>query len=175
MIMGMPLRGDPTQKPGNFSFNCEYDMKACKISFEQQLPRYKHFFVDPPRTDLDKTPVGHQDTVYGPTLSIVEGLEPRGLPNTLKQALVGTVRNGSLGPTVKGAEYWAIDCCFKAGGKSLLWDQMAALFLIHPEVFKQVGGATGHFEPAISPDDVRGLWTQATNKALEYVNTGTLE
>lgn len=170
VIMGMPLRGDPTQKAGNFSFNCEYDMKACEIAFEQQLPGLNHFFVDPPRTDLDKTPVGHQETVFGPTLSMVEALEPRGLPNTLKQALVGTVRDGSLGPSVKGADYWAIDCCFKAGGKSLLWDQMAALFLVHPEVFSQVGGVAGHFEPTVSPDEVRALWTKATNKAVEYAS-----
>lgn len=170
VIMGMPLRGDPTQKPGNFSFNCEYDMNACKIAFEQQLPGLTHFFVDPPRTDLDKTPVGHQEKVYGPTLAMVEGLEPRGLPNALKQALVGIVRDGSLGPSVKGADYWAIDCCFKAGGKSLLWDQMAALFLVHPEAFNQVGGPEGHFEPTISADDVRALWTKATNKAVDYVD-----
>ena len=168
VVMGMPLRGDPTQKPGNFSFNCEYDMKACETAFNEQLPGLTYFFVGPVRTKLDTTPVGHQDTVYGPTYGMVDALEPRGLPNALKQALVGIVRNGSLGTVVEGEDYWAIDCCFKAGGKSLLWDQSAALFLVHPEAFKNVGGSGGHYEPSVSPDDFRALWTRATNAAVTY-------
>lgn len=169
VIMGMPLRGDPTQKPGNFSFNCEYDMKACETAFDKQLPELTFFFVEPKRTELDASPVGHQETVYGPTFGMVEALEPRGLPNTLKQALVGTVRNGSLGTAVEGEDYWAIDCCFKAGGKSLLWDQSAALFLVHPGAFTKVGGSGGHYEPAISPDEFRALWTSSTNAAVTYL------
>lgn len=169
VIMGMPLRGDPTQRPGNFSFNCEYDMKSCETAFDEQLPEFAYFFVDPTRTEFDTEPVGHQATVYGPTLSMVNALEPRGLPNGLKQALVGIVRNGSLGAAVEGEDYWAIDCCFRAGGKSLLWDQSAALFLVHPEAFDNVGGPGGHYEPALSPDDFRALWTDSTNAAVAYV------
>lgn len=169
VIMGMPLRGDTTQRPGNFSFNCEYDMKACETAFDRQLPGLAYFYIDPPRGELDKDPVGHQDTVYGPTLQMVTALEDRGLPNALKQALVGTVRNGSLGEAVKGADYWAIDCCFRAGGKSLLWDQTAAMFLLHSDVFARFGGAGGHYEPTLPPDAFRLLWTNATNKALTYV------
>lgn len=172
VIMGMPLRGDPTQRPGNFSFNCEYDMKACETVFAGQLPGLAHFYVDPPRGAFDKDPVGHQDKVYGPTLQMVQGLEDRGLPNTLKQALVGTVRNGSLGEAVKGADYWAIDCCFRAGGKSLLWDQTAALFLLHSDVFSKVGG---HYEPNLQPEALRLLWTNATNQALSYVEAPSPE
>jgi hypothetical protein len=172
VIMGMPMRGDPTQRPGNFSFNCEYDMKACQTAFDGQLPGLRHFFVDPPRTDFDKDPVGHQATVYGPTLAMVEGLSSRGLPNALKQALLGTVRDGSLGPAVKGADYWAIDCCFRAGGKSLLWDQSAALFLVHPDAFEQVGG---HLEPKLPAEDFRRLWTESTNAATRYVETPGLK
>ena len=172
VIMGMPLRGDPTQRPGNFSFNCEYDMAACKTAFDGQLPGLGHFFVDPPRTDFDKDPVGHQETVFGPTQAMVEGLDSRGLPNALKQALLGTVRDGSLGPAVKGADYWAIDCCFRAGGKSLLWDQSAALFLVHPDAFTQVGG---HHEPKLSAEDFRRLWTVSTNAATRYVGSPGLK
>lgn len=168
VIMGMPLRGDPTQRPGNFSFNCEYDMRACETAFNKQLPGLTYFYVDPTRTDLDAAPVGHQETVYGPTYGMVDALDSRGLPNTLKQALVGIVRNGSLGAAVEGEDYWAIDCCFKAGGKSLLWDQSAALFLVHPEAFRNVGGADGHYEPSVSPDDFRALWTRSTNAAVTY-------
>ncbi len=169
VIMGMPLRGDPTQRPGNVSFNCEYDMKSCETAFNRQLPELNYHYVDPPRSDLDKTPVGRQDAVFGPTLSMVEALENRGLPFALKQALLGTVRDGSLGPAVKGADYWAIDCCFRAGGKSLLWDQTAALFLVHPEAFTMIGGSGGHHEPKVTPDALRALWTSATNKAAAYV------
>lgn len=169
VVMGMPLHGDPTQRPGNFSFNCEYDMKACETAFEDQLRELSYFFVDPTRTEFDTAPVGRQATVYGPTLAMVNALEPRGLPNGLKQALVGVVRDGSLGAAVEGEDYWAIDCCFRAGGKSLLWDQSAALFLVHPEAFENVGGPGGHYEPAVSPDDLRALWTSATNAAVTYV------
>lgn len=168
VIMGMPMRGDPTQRPGHFSFNCEYDMKACESAFNNQLPGLSYFFVGPTRTKLDTTPVGHQDTVYGPTYEMVDALEPRGLPNALKQALIGVVRNGSLGAAVEGKDYWAIDCCFRAGGKSLLWDQSAALFLVHPDAFMNVGGSGGHYEPSVSPDDLRKLWTRLTNAAVTY-------
>lgn len=166
VIMGMPLRGDPTQRPGNFSFNCEYDMNACQMAFDGQLPGLSHFFVEPPRTAFDKEPLGHQGTVYGPTLGMVEGLESRGLPNTLKQALLGVVRDGSLGAAVKGADYWAIDCCFRAGGKSLMWDQSAALFLVHPDDFTKVGH---HYEAKLSAEELRRLWTRSTNDASHFV------
>lgn len=169
VIMGKPLRGDTSQKPGNFSFNCEYDMKACKKAFDKRLPGLNYFFVDVPRTKLDEDPVGHQDVVYGPTAKMVEALVGRGLPNTLKQALVGTVRDGPLGAAVKGEDYWAIDCCFVAGGKSLLWDQTAALFLLHADLFRKVGGPGGHYEPQVTPEELRTLWTKATNKAVTYV------
>lgn len=168
VIMGMPLRGDPTQSPGNFSFNCEYDMMSCETAFNNRLPKFAYFFVEPKRTKLDYSPAGHQDTVYGPTLAMVDALEPYGLPNSLKQALVGIVRNGSLGAAVEGEEYWAIDCCFKAGGESLLWDQSAALFLVRPDVFEKVGGSRGHYETVLSADDFRTLWTEYTNAAVRY-------
>ncbi len=170
VIMGKPLRGDTSQKPGNFSFNCEYDMKACETAFDKQLPGLSYFYVDVPRTKLDDKPLGRQDVVYGPTLPMVEGLASRGLPNTLKQALVGTVRDGPLGAAVKGADYWAIDCCFVAGGKSLLWDQTAALFLLHADLFKKVGGPGGHYEPKVTPEELRKMWTRDTNKAVTYVD-----
>jgi hypothetical protein len=92
----------------------------------------------------------------------------------LKQALLGTVRDGSLGAAVDGADYWAIDCCFRAGGKSLLWDQSAALFLLHPDVYRKVGGAGGHYEPTVTPAGLRTLWTNATNKSVDYVESPSL-
>ena len=175
VIMGKPLRGDTSQEPGNYSFNCEYDMAACELAFTKQLPRLKYFYVDSPRTALDSNPVGNQEFVYGPTRAMVQALEPRGLPYALKQALLGTVRDGSLGAAVDGADYWAIDCCFRAGGKSLMWDQMAALFLLYPEVFMKVGGAGGHYEPTVTPSSLRQMWTDATNKSVNYVGSPSLK
>lgn len=169
VIMGKPLRGDTSQEPGHYSFNCEYDMASCRLAFNRQLPGLRYFFVDVPRTNLDENPVGQQAFVYGPTRSMVEALEPRGLPFALKQALLGIVRDGSLGAAVDGADYWAIDCCFRAGGKSLMWDQTAALFLVHPEIFRKVGGAGGHYEPTVTPTRLRALWTKVTNMSRTYM------
>jgi Inosine-uridine preferring nucleoside hydrolase len=171
VIMGKPLRGDPNQAPGNYSFNCEYDLAACKLAFKKQLPGLKYFYVDPTRSAFDSNPLGKQDFVYGPTRDMVEALGQRGLPYALKQALLGTVRDGSLGAAVDGADYWAIDCCFRAGGKSLLWDQSAALFMLHPEIFRNVGGAGGHYEPTVTPNRLRQLWTDASNKSVNYVDS----
>jgi hypothetical protein len=171
IIMGKPLRGDESQRPGNFTFNCEYDMSACQQAFDKQLPGLKYFYVDVPRSKRDADPVGHEEIVYGPTLDMVENLEKRGLPNALRQALVGSVRDGSLGASVSGADYWAIDCCFRAGGKSLLWDQTAALFLVYPEVYTKVGGPGGHYEPTVTAEEFRRLWIEATNRSVIYMNS----
>ena len=171
VIMGKPLRGDTSQKPGNFSFNCEYDMASCVTAFDTQLPGLKYFYVDPPRTAFDGNPLGQQAFVYGPTLAMVDALADRGLPNALKQALVGVIHDGPLGPAVQGEDYWAIDCCFKAGGKSLLWDESAALFLLHPNIYTLAGGPGGHYEQTVLPDKFRELWTTDTNKSITYVET----
>lgn len=170
IIMGKPFKGDESQRPGNFSFNCEYDMNSCQQAFDKQLPGLNYFYVDVPRSKHDADPVGHEEIVYGPTLDMVENLERRGLPNALRQALVGSVRDGSLGASVSGPDYWAIDCCFRAGGKSLLWDQTAALFLVYPEAFTKIGGPGGHYEPTVTAEEFRTLWTEATNRAVIYVN-----
>ncbi len=54
------------------------------------------------------------------------------------------------------------------GGKTLLWDQSAALYIIYPEIFKKHGGPGGHYEAAVSPEEFRTKWTQATNQAKTY-------
>ncbi len=71
VIMGKPLRGDKSQRPGNFSFNCEYDMAACRYAFNKQLPGLNYAFVDVPRTHCDETPNTGPcaGTVYGPPRS----------------------------------------------------------------------------------------------------------
>lgn len=160
VIMGKPLEGDTSQRPGNYSFNCEYDMPACKKAFYEQLPKYKHTYVDVQRSACDSTPnkEGCRGKVYGPDLAMVSNLESQGLPNTLKQVLL------------KHPESWNLDTWpnEQYGGKSLLWDQSAALYMIYPELFKKVGGPNGHFEADLSPEDFRAKWTEATNRAKTY-------
>lgn len=160
VIMGKALEGDTTQRPGNFSFNCEYDMPACKKAFYEQLPKYKYVYVDVPRSKCDSTPNSPQckGTVYGPTLDMAKKLDGEGLPNTLKQVLLGHSNSWNL-------DTWPNKIY---GGKTLLWDQSAALYMVYPEIFKKVGGPKGHFEPAVSPEEFRAKWTEATNQAKTY-------
>ena len=117
VIMGKPLSGDTTQRAGNYSFKCEYDMAT-----------------------------------WRPPLCIEAG-------------------TSGHGAAVDGADYWAIDCCFRAGGKSLMWDQMAALFLLYHEVFVKVGGAGSHYEPTVTPSSLRQMWTDASSKSGDYVGS----
>ena len=160
VIMGKALEGDTTQRPGNFSFNCEYDMPACKKVFYEQLPKYQYVYVDVPRSKCDTTPnsVGCKGTVYGPTLNMVKNLDSQGLPNTLKKVLLGYTDSWNL-------DTWPNKIY---GGKSLLWDQSAALYMVYPEIFKKLGGPSGHFEAAVSPEEFRAKWTEATNQAKTY-------
>lgn len=160
VIMGKALEGDTTQRPGNFSFNCEYDMAACKKVFYEQLPKYQYAYVDVPRSKCDNTPnrEGCKGTVYGPNLSMVKNLDSQGLPNTLKKVLLGYTNSWNL-DTWPNKVY---------GGKTLLWDQSAALYMVYPEIFKKLGGPNGHFEAAVSPEEFRTKWTEATNQAKTY-------
>ena len=166
VIMGKPYPGEGPGVPVKLPFNCSYDLAACRQVAAEQLPGLRHAFVDVPRTPLDGNPRGLEQQVYGPTLAMVRGLTSTGLPNTLRQALTGKVPIGSLGEAVPGADYWAIDCCMRRNDKSLMWDQMAALYMVYPELFSKVGGPEGHFETHLSPQAIRQVWTDATNRAV---------
>ncbi len=160
VIMGKPLRGDKSQRPGNFSFNCEYDMAACRYASNKQLPGLNYAFVDVPRTHCDETPNTGScaGTVYGPTLSMVQSLTSKGLPNALKQVLLNHPSS------------WALDGWETSGfgGKTLLWDQSASLYLLDHSIFKKVGGRGGHYETTLMPDPFRKKWTKFTNKSVVY-------
>ena len=171
VIMGKPYPGEGAGTPAKLPFNCSYDLTACRQAATEQLPGLRHAFVDVPRSAFDGatvSPRGHEQQVYGPTLAMVQGLATTGLPNVLRQALLGRVEGGSLGDGVPGADYWAIDCCLRRSGKSLMWDPMAALYLVHPEWFSRVDAPDGHFETHLSPDAIRQGWTEATNGAVVY-------
>ena len=160
VIMGKALEGDATQNRGNFSFNCEYDLSACKKVFYEQLPKYQYVYVDVPRSKCDNAPNRDdcKGTVYGPTLDMVNNLDSQGLPNTLKIVLLENPDSWNMN-TWPNKIY---------GGKTLLWDQSAALYMIYPELFKKIGGPGGHYEAAVSPEEFRAKWTQATNQAKTY-------
>ena len=58
------------------------------------------------------------------------------------------------------------------GGESLLWDQTAALYLLHPEIFSPLNQ---HVVPTIvngsheqNAKRLRRLWTEDTNRAVVY-------
>lgn len=122
------------------SFNCEYDLEACEKAFDQ-LKGLNAVWVDVPEK---------MDPPYIPTLAMVEGLDPTGLSGTLKQALIGNqlTWNQSVMPN----DY------------PLLWDQLAAQFLIYPELYKMVPG--GFMEPFASALEMQLLWTKSTNKKM---------
>ena len=156
VISGRPLQGDPELEAVE-SFNCVYDRASCETAFFQQLPGLDHAFVDVPRTDCDLTPnrAGCPRTVYGPTLAMARALGAVGLPNTLKQVLLND------------SAPWAIDTWEQSGygGRSLFWDQSAALALLEPTLFRPVGA---HLETALSPADFADKWAEFTNLSASY-------
>lgn len=159
VIMGKPIEGDATQGQGKFSFNCKYDLPACKKFFYKQLPKYQYVYVDVPRSKCDNTPnqEGCKGRVYGPTLDMVNNLDSQGLPTPLKEYCFKI--------PIAGLDTWPNKTY---GGKTLMWDQSAVLYIIYPEIFKKVGGPVGYYESAVSPEELRVKWTQATNQAKTY-------
>ncbi len=111
-----------------------------------------------PRSDCDLTPnrAGCSGTVYGPTLDMARSLGPTGLPNTLKQIMLNHPNS------------WAIDTWENSGygGRSLFWDQSAALELLAPELFRDVGA---YRETTLTPADFQRTWVDFTNRAASYV------
>ncbi len=177
VVMGQPI-GDDSRTPGRESFNCSYDMPACQTAMEQ-LKGVSTAFIDIPR---DTTPL------YEPSEAMVTALVEDGLPGALKRALINSfdcsgkfTQYGRNMPIQPHGPYSA--CTSKStwvphwvhqgpGGEMLLWDQAAALYLLHPEIFTPKGA---HLEPALVDDSaqatiqrMRKYWTDDTNKATDY-------
>lgn len=112
-------------------FNCRYDQTACTQANESLRPSGLGVWVDVPR---GVTPP------YAPTAELINQLMPFGLPGTLRALLLANP-NG-----------WK---------DTLMWDDSAVLFLLHPEAFGPKGA---HVEPTVSPDEIRRLWLRATNR-----------
>ncbi|OKH71731.1 hypothetical protein EB72_22755 [Mycobacterium sp. SWH-M1] len=156
VISGRPVNADSDLEAVE-SFNCSYDRRSCAEVFHDQLPGLTHSFVDVPRSDCDLTPnrAGCEGAVYGPTLEMARSLGPTGLPNTLKQVMLNHPNS------------WAIDTWENSGygGRSLFWDQSAALELLAPELFGDVGP---YRETTLSPGDFQRTWVDFTNRAASY-------
>lgn len=140
VMQGKPLRGDPTQTPGKLSFNCEYDLAACRLAF-RQLSSLHATWVDVIR---------HTVPAYSPSLAMVTGLGTRGLPGALRAALLNHPQT------------WLPEA-LAPGASSYLWDQSAALYLLEPQLFATVGA---HKEAAVSAARLQALWTTKINNAL---------
>lgn len=138
VMQSKPLRGDPTQRPGHISFNCQYDLSACETAFSQ-LRGLRAVWVDVPRDGPEP---------YAPNLAMAEGLRPTGLPGSVRAALLSNLSTWEVASTVDG-------------NKSLLWDQSASTYLLHPKLYAKVGG---HWEPTIPVETFRRLWTESINR-----------
>jgi len=151
VIMGKPI-GDPTQKPGRYSFNCAYDLSACRTAMVL-LRGHKASWVDVPRGT---------DPLYSPSLAMVEGLRPYGLPGSLKAALMANQHTWNPAKLHLSPDGFA---------ESLMWDQSAAIFLLHPELFTPVGH---HYEPLVIGSHARTsarlrlVWTRDVNASRHY-------
>jgi inosine-uridine nucleoside N-ribohydrolase len=158
VIMGRPLYPSRYNTDGslNYSFNCEYDLAACEMAFTQ-LQTLNPTWVDVPRPP--KT-----EPQYRPSLTMVNALGSMGLPNSLYQALMSNLHTWDyeqMQPENGGP-----------GGNSLMWDQSAALYMVYPEAFSQKfadGGGGAYWTPdKVTPEQLNQLWTNATNKAVNF-------
>ena len=190
VIMGQAI-GDTSRTPGRESFNCNYDFTACQQAMGQ-LQGLNTFFVDIPRfNDCHDTtnPPAH---CYNPSYEMVAGdngvggLVNRGLPGHLKQALMNDIQCSSfytspetIGHPCTSLSTWVpADVSTGPGGEMLLWDETAALFLLHPEIFSlyypsdpNIPGGL-HYEPTLVNEsyaqtiqELRKLWADDTNRA----------
>lgn len=203
VVMGQPI-GDDSRTPGRESFNCGFDLPACQTAMTQ-LQGLNTYFVDIPR-DNGEDPVLPQGaclgltpspSCYNPTYEMVAGgngsagLLNTGLAGRLKNALINQINCNdkfTAGmpaiPSAPESQCSALSTWVPAnvaagpGGEMLLWDETAALFLLHPEQFSlyyppnnpSMGGK--HYEPTVvngsyaqTADRLRQLWTEDTNRA----------
>ena len=201
VIMGQAI-GDSSRSPGRESFNCNYDLPACQTAMTQ-LQGLNTYFVDIPRDadvggkDICTNTLTPSPNCYNPSYEMVAGgsgstgLFSAGLAGRLKQALMNPINCNSKFtagmpnmPNVPESQCSGLSTWVPAnvsagpGGEMLLWDETAALFMLHPEQFSlyyppndpNIGGK--HYEPnlvngsyADTAAQLRKLWTEDTNRA----------
>ncbi len=172
VVMGQAI-GDHSRTQGRESFNCRYDLDACRSAMPM-LARLKTYFVEIPRFDDCHDKVQPPTHCYTPneamvtgrraaTGSRVGGLRRHGLPGHLRSALVNKIACSAFytTPATKGRpcssrSTWEPGAVAKGpGGEMLLWDQTAAMFLVQPQAFSlyyppghpELGGK--HYEPTL--------------------------
>lgn len=144
VMQGRPRYVDNPKTQRKLSFNCEYDLPACENAFEQMKSmKAQKVWVDVPR---DAMPL------YTPTLKMVQSLDSVGLPGALKQALLNN------------QETWNLKV-MPEGRSSYLWDQLAALYLLHPQLYQAMPG--GFMEPTVPALEIQGIWVKDTNYFAE--------
>jgi inosine-uridine nucleoside N-ribohydrolase len=132
--------------------NCIYDRDACLTAFDllagrQQRAgrRLRTEWVDIPgglrscgTAEPGVDEMGRRLYAFRPTLEWADALaEAKGLAPVLARMLR------------KNPEGWA---------RTALWDDLAALYLLRPDVFEMRGG---HLEPCVKADVIRGMLTRA--------------
>lgn len=193
VIMGEKI-GDDSRTPAKDSFNCRYDLPACQQAMGQ-LESLNTFFVDIPRFDDCHDTASPPSHCYNPTYQMVAGnngtggLIDTGLPGRLKQALMNNIQCASfyttpdtIGNPCSSLSTWVpADVYTGPGGEMLLWDETAALFLLHPELFSlyyptdpNIQGGL-HYEPTLVNESygqtiqmLRSVWTQDANQANNF-------
>jgi len=192
VIMGQAI-GDTSRTPTRESFNCSYDLPACQQAMVQ-LQNLNTFFVDIPRISGCDT-ANPPSSCYSPSYEMVAGdngiggLVNPGLPSRLKQGLMNNIQCSSfyttpdtIGHSCSSLSTWVpAEVHAGPGGEMLLWDETAALFLLHPEIFSlyypsdpNIPGGL-HYEPILINEsygqtiqNLRRLWTEDTNRAENY-------
>lgn len=193
VIMGQAI-DDSSRTPGRESFNCRYDFPACQQAMGQ-LQGLNTFFVDIPRFDDCHGTANPPSHCYNPSYEMVAGnnnvggLVESGLPGQLKQALMNNIQCSAfyttpetIGNPCSSLSTWVpADVYSGPGGEMLLWDETAALFLLHPEIFSlyyppdpNIQGGL-HYEPTLINEsygqtiqNLRRLWTEDTNRAESF-------
>ena len=193
VIMGQPI-GDNSRTEGRESFNCRFDLASCQTAMTQ-LQGLNAYFVDIPREGICSNTLMPSPNCYNPSYEMVAGgggsvgLLNTGLAGRLKQALTNPIGCNSkytpvmpAMPAVPESQCSALSTWVPAnvaagpGGEMLLWDETAALFMLHPEQFslyyKPDGTGGKHYEPnlvngsyAQTATQLRKWWTEDTNRA----------
>jgi hypothetical protein len=189
VIMGKPM-GLNASAHDKQSFNCAYDLTACRQAMGQ-LQGLNSFFVDIPKVEGCSGPGEPAAHCYSPNLEMVLGRDGQGgliddgLPGRLKRALINDFDCHAFflpgmpvvpGSSCSSRSTWVpTEVMAGPGGKMLFWDQTAALFLLYPDLFDLKAGTAvdyvpGHFEPRLlngSHEEtiarMRFLWTDSTN------------
>ena len=154
-VQGRPYPDEPGGEPAGF--NCVYDIEPCRTSFDlltgRQLRadrRLRVNWVDIPNgaescgsAEPGVDGSGKRLFAFRPTDQWIHDLQGAGKA----AGAVAEVLNANR-------DSWQ---------QTSLWDDLAALFLLRPEIFGRRGG---HFEPCVPAATVRNLLTEAMSRTL---------